>query len=116
MSDIWEPWRPEIGQRVKIRLSAECQVRAFSASPPPGVSDDDLREMMRARVDVANRYAHDEWRDGHPEWLDGSEGTVTDVNRAMDYGHYYRVMFDEAVGPDSYVGIDLAAIELEPIQ
>lgn len=24
MSDIWEPWVPEVGQRVRIRLSAEC--------------------------------------------------------------------------------------------
>lgn len=115
MSDVWEPWQPVIGQRVRIRLSLECQARAYHAAPPPSVSDDDLREMMRARVDVANRYAHDEWKTGHPEVLDGAEGTVTDVNRAIDFGHFYRVMFDEAIEPGAYIGIDLAAIELEPV-
>jgi hypothetical protein len=71
--------------------------------------------MMRARVDVANRYAHDEWREGHPDELDGVEGTVTDINRAMDFGHYYRVMFDRTVEPGAYIGLDLAAAELEPL-
>ena len=25
MHDIWEPWVPEVGQRVRIRLSGECR-------------------------------------------------------------------------------------------
>ena len=115
MSDIWEPWLPVIGQRVRIRLSAECQARMFEARPSPWVRDDDLREMMRNRVDVANRFARDEWHDGHPDGVDGAEGTVTDINRALDFGHYYRVMFDETLGPGAHIGGDFAAIELEPI-
>ena len=26
MNDIWEPWRPVVGQRVRVRLSAECGI------------------------------------------------------------------------------------------
>jgi hypothetical protein len=26
VSDVWEPWRPEIGQRVRVRLSEECNL------------------------------------------------------------------------------------------
>lgn len=111
---VWEPWRPEIGQRVRIRLSAECQSRGYHAAPPPSVSDDELREMMRARVDVASRYARDEWSTGHPDVVDGIEGSVTDINRALDYGHFYRVMFDVAIGDGAFIGMDMAAIELEP--
>ncbi len=24
MSDVWEPWTPQVGQRVRIKLSTEC--------------------------------------------------------------------------------------------
>lgn len=41
---------------------------------------------------------------------------MTDVNRSMDFGHYYRVMFDDAIEPGAYIGLDLAAIELEPVE
>lgn len=27
MSGYWEPWRPEVGQRVRVRLSPECDRR-----------------------------------------------------------------------------------------
>lgn len=112
---IWEPWMPTIGQRVRVRLSAECQVTAYNASPPPSVSDDELREMLVSRMDVAQRYARDEWITGHPEVIDGAKGMVTDINRALDFGHYYRIMFDATIEPGSFIGIDLAAIELEPL-
>lgn len=112
---VWEPWVPEIGQRVRVRLSAECQTRMNHASPPPSVSDRTLRDMMRARVDVAARFARDDWMTGHPGAMDGVEGTVTDIDQTLDDGHYYRVMFDRNTEPDDYVGCDLAAIELEPI-
>ena len=115
MGDIWEPWRPEIGQRVRVRTSAECRVNAYEATLPPGVDDDTLRRLMLDRMDVANRFATDTWITGHPECVDGAEGIVTDVRReAGMQGHYYHVMFGEAVGPEAVVGIDMAAIELEP--
>lgn len=116
MTEFWEPWQPEIGQRVRVKLNGECQVEAHGAAPPPTVSDDELRSMMQAGEDVANRYYRDEWITGHPEVVNGVSGTVTSVDRRSDMaGHYYRVMFDQTVEPGALIGIDLAAVELEAI-
>ena len=102
-------------RRVRVRLSSECQTECVNAAPPPTVSDDELRAMMRSGVDVATRYRGDNWVTGHPEAVDGVSGTVTSVDRHSDMrGHYYRVMFDQTVDPGALIGMDLAAAELEP--
>ncbi len=114
MSEIWEPWRPEIGQRVRVRLSAECKTECHGAAPPPTVSDDELRTMMRAGEDVSTKYYRDEWIAGHPEGFDGARGMIVSIDRQAGMaGHFYRVMFDETVEPGAYIGGDLAAVELE---
>lgn len=115
MSKVWEPWTPGVGERVRVRLSAECEAQTFEATPPASIDDDELRAMMQSGVDVANQFATDNWIKGHPPAVDGACGVVTNVDRDMEYGHYYRVMFEQTVEPGAFVGIDLAAIELEPI-
>lgn len=115
-SDIWEPWQPTVGQRVRVRLSPECKTACVNAAPPPTVMDDQLRSMMRNGVDVARRYQGDTWIEGHPAAVDGVEGEITSIDRADEMmGHYYRVMFDQTIEPGALIGVDLAAIELEPI-
>lgn len=116
LGGVWEPWRPEIGQRVRIRLSAECQAVMHAAAPPPTVSDDELRNLMSRGVDVATMFARDNQETGHPRCLDGVRGEITAVYRDdAALGHYYRVLFDDVVGVNMYIGGDFAAIELEPI-
>ena len=98
MSEFWEPWQPEIGQRVRIRLSAECNVS----------------------------WCDDRYRDGHPIEADGATGTVVkDRPDPPLWGatHPYVVVFDEPIvaplfadGRESmWHGNYFAAIELEPI-
>ncbi len=115
-STIWEPWQPEVGARVRVRLSNECRVGCREAAPPPHVSNDDLRAMMRTGIDVGVLYARDiALTSGHPAQCDGIAGTVTLVDRDPDKsGHYYQVMFDHLVEPGALIGMDLAAIELVP--
>lgn len=116
MSDIWEPWVPEIGQRVRVRLSGECRVEKQLVTPPPHVSDDEVRRRTFAGEDVATIYSVTKHHTDHPEQFEGETGTVALVDRSEELsGHYYRVMFDRLVQPGRYLGVDLAAVELEPV-
>lgn len=95
----WEPWRPAVGQRVRIRLSREC--RGHYSTP---------------RLDVAAMERQ----------IDRRTGTVVDPEevRGGSFGaHPYLVRPDEpAVGiwidqPDFPVRYGIfAAIELEPLE
>ena len=94
---IWEPWTPTIGQRVRIRVSAECRAR-WNDSP-----------------DCI----------GHPETFDGRTGVFDEDDQGQGHlpppetqaTHPYGVTFDEPVWFDRYWwgGGWFAAIELEPI-
>jgi hypothetical protein len=91
-TDIWEPWRPEIGQRVRVRISAECR-EDWGRGP-----------------------------EGHPSWADGLTGIVVDkpycvqnANPQALARHPYSVLLDED-GPGGTYGLRMAAIELEPIE
>jgi hypothetical protein len=99
---IWEPWRPEVGQRVQIRLSGECQHEATSVHLVTGV------EMGRAY--------------GHPADLDGRTGQVgvapTPSDLSWSDGHVYAVYLDEPLlvaDGVRVVGLALAACELIPL-
>ena len=97
MSDFYEPWTPEVGQRVRVRISAECQVR-----PDPGSGAD--------RSGVI----------GHVEWEDGLTGVVMPhpVGEAMAaQGHRYMVKWDQEriLDDERFNASPYAAIELEPI-
>ena len=97
----WEPWTPEIGQRVRIRLSAECP---------------------RLRAEPGHKETRTAW---HSHSEDGMTGRVVAPTPGvwmprMDIdGHPYLVDFDpEAVhfeGCISFCALYFAVPELEPI-
>lgn len=100
----WEPWVPEIGQRVRVCLSGECQLK-----PCP------------------NSYYEQIGQVGHPEYENGLTGTVTHFERPWqndflaDQGHTIDVEYDVQVRPwiapgRKARGGTYAPIELEPIQ
>jgi hypothetical protein len=86
MSAVWEPWRPEIGQRVRVRISPECVL-----------------------VDGDGTVFH------HAEWHDGVTGVVYRDDFPLGWpnraGHRFAVKVDQPVGGR----IAVAAIELEPV-
>lgn len=100
-TDFYEPWHPEVGQRVRVRLSGECNLPTRAGTPS----------------------AH--MQPGHDVKFDGLIGTVTDRSLICDddrefldhYGHLYEVEFDIPVliGNTVFQAEDLAAIEIEPI-
>lgn len=94
MSDVYEPWTPEVGQRVRVSISPECQSHA--------------RAMESHYIPVAN----------------GRTGTVVTWGRydglqdnieARYPGHRYMVRLDVPLAPDR-PRIILAAAELEPLE
>lgn len=112
----WEPWRPEIGQRVRVNLGGECRTTTVEERPSPLLNDDALRGLMLDRAERGVIEPTGEQIAGHDPALHGVVGTVTDICRDDGMaGHYYRVMFDRNVMPGDHIGADMAAIELEPI-
>lgn len=95
--DLYEPWRPTIGQRVTIRLSPEC------------------REDWGLESDGAGVEAH-------PAWANGRTGVVIRTGpgdtcrwpRESMARHPYCVRLDVR-GPGWTWGLHLAAAELEPL-
>lgn len=91
MSDFWEPWQPKVGDRVRVRVSSECQQHPHS-------------------IDV-------DTRDG----VDGLTGTVMDTGRSRRPGHPYFVVLDRPVpcrfNMSGFVhGAVCAAVELDPLE
>lgn len=96
-AEVWEPWQPKVGQRVRVRLSAECNMEY---SP----------ETRGVRVSKHPVF-------GHPDVLDGMVGKVISVGLYSNH-HPYSVHF-----MDRYEWLDelwcchsFAAIELEPVE
>lgn len=100
----WEPWTPQLGQRVRVRLSGECREH-FTAY------QDDTPYFR-----PVPHYAEE----------DGRVGAVTEV-RQDEQGHRFYVDFEEPfrlrrryelfrgwVSP-RLMGACYAAIELEPL-
>lgn len=86
---FWEPWAPQVGQRVVIRVTPECR----------------------------QDWGDGPWE--HPDWANGLLGTIVRDERTLSgstparLGHPYVVDLDE-IGPGGTLGLFLAAIELEP--
>lgn len=101
---FYEPWAPAVGQRVRVRLSGECQA--------PVQPDTNFYRVITK---------------GHHELIDGVTGEVCvhpDLNGSGDlyaeHGHFYDVRFDHGIKipgtPFVMVGDTFAAIELEPAE
>lgn len=88
IDDVWEPWQPVEGQRVRIRLSAECRV-TWPDRPhdPPHLAE-----------------------------FDGLEGEVKAWAFPVPT-HRYAVVFDAPIAQGDRLigGAYFAAIELEPV-
>ena len=91
MIDVWEPWKPTVGQRVKVKVSPECpcwQVRSAVQG----------KELTGTYVDWVPPPAR-EWAHWH-------------------HSHNLCVQFDSPILFESgahLVAAWFAAIELEPI-
>jgi hypothetical protein len=100
--DVWEPWAPEVGQRVRVRISPECDARFIARYTLNG--------------EPATGAEH------HFPEAHGATGIVTEVvtsGREAINGHRFHVQFDRGVsvpGTGHLLGICVAAIEMEPVQ
>jgi len=97
---VWESWAPEMGQRVRVRISAECRLR-----PCPGSYYERIGQV------------------GHPEYEDGLTGTVTSFGHPhsdflANQGHTIDVEYDTYpdIGEGRRArGGTYCALELEPV-
>lgn len=97
---FYEPWQPKVGDRVRVRLSGECQAvciyyRRAGAPLHKNIPDGRIGTVV----------------EGHP-MIDANDARL----HARD-GHTYPVEFDDAVlAPYGFiVGSHFAATELEPL-
>lgn len=99
-----EPWQPKVGDRVRIRLGGECNIRPAHEG-----------------VTLSGRRVPDPGTPGHADpCRDGLLGTVIERPPGLggvDWrGHTYAVRYDHAlVGTDNVIGSFYAACELEPL-
>lgn len=102
---FWEPWKPQVGDRVRVTLNPECQ-----------------REMptWSTQYQIQRPY-------GHPPDVDGRTGVVVSpwvwskctersVQAAESMGHPYWVRFDDDPTGRRLQGDNLAAAELELLE
>ena len=106
MSDVYEWRRFEPGDRVRVRLSPECQSKFVVTHPTTG------ERLHRGLF-------------GHERAEDGAVGKVIDVNRSgvgshgiPSDGHFYEVDFDVLVRTRTcwLAGAKYAAAELDPFE
>jgi hypothetical protein len=95
MSDFWELWQPKVGDRVKVRLSGEC----------------DFRRTVHAQSDPQRRFTIP-----HFQQTDGEIGVVLLVKATSRHrwSHPYFVGLNSLIGRVVPAGDAFAAIELEP--
>lgn len=105
----WEPWQPKIGQRVRIRLSRECDMRL---DPDAGV--------VRRGDARAGDPAHNPDEDGRLGVVERhiEPGKSPSGDDSLRHGHawFVRWVVPMKVGRGSYSGADYAACELEPLE
>lgn len=77
MSDVWEPWRPEVGQRVTVAISPECRINHLEA-PSGAVAV--VRDVLRSNEDGGHSYAieYEDRSIGEPERYCVGEWTCAD--------------------------------------
>lgn len=105
MSELWEPWVPEEGQTVRVKLSGECPVHTQCDYEPKPVAIDGRVGYVVADIRTPGRL----------------EQTAADtvVNYLIGHGHWWFVRFDEPVGLVDGVLInadEFCAAELEPVE
>ncbi len=95
---VVEPWQPKVGDRVRVRLSAECNLKWSTVG------------LSSGRDYGAQRHA--------PE-VDGVVGSVVEQPAFTNAppGHPYPVRYDKPlwVGFNHVAGGNYAASELEPL-
>jgi hypothetical protein len=98
MDDVYEPWVPSRGQRIKIRLSGECSADHTPASDG----------MTGTVTDISGSVEEDD----SAAWYPSGDPDV-DAYR----WHWYAVDFDHPVRGRHYmIRSDIfAAIEVEPL-
>jgi len=108
MSDIYEPWSPQIGQRVRIRLNPECTVHAGRADIARLYHNGLIGEVT---ADLRDRDSYD-LTGPSPEYRERAQ-------REEATGHWWRVDFGRLIGvrfDGQQIHADLlAASELEPV-
>ena len=97
---VWEPWQPQVGQRVRLRISPECEPH----------HDEDFNYSWDYSFALPAAL-----RSGHSGTIIGLVGGVF-----ADLGHPYHVEFDDPIQVPWWngglVATKCAAIELEPIE
>lgn len=63
MSVFWEPWLPKIGDRVRIRISAECQTRWCRQDNH--ITDGEVAVVLMSGNDLAELAGGQQTTDGH---------------------------------------------------
>lgn len=92
----FEPWTPKIGDRVRVRLSGECQYSVRLGTSGPAIQ-------------------------GHSAGEDGVTGTVIEWPLAawmrVGQGHDFAVEYDGPIESEGLTmrGAEYAACELEPL-
>jgi hypothetical protein len=102
VAEFWEPWTPKIGDRVRVRLSVECDAQ-FRRSARGG----DLSNM-RPHAPRGHYFAKEDGEVGHVEGILG-EGQLREHRPVR--GHRFAVRYES--DPTKIGGY--AAIELEPL-
>ncbi len=96
-SEVWAPWQPKVGDRVRVRLSGECRIECLPLSP----------QGMAGLL-------------GHPNTVNGQVGTIIAGELAyyVHRGHPYKVQFDDPFqwNGRAWPSTHLAAVELEPLE
>lgn len=95
--EYWEPWHPEIGQRVRIRLHGECQ----------------LKHLPNAMAPTHN-LAHDKTTGTIVPFTPRDNVNEAALENSRQQGHRFAVLFATPIHGD--IGGHFAAIELEPIE
>lgn len=96
-AEYWEPWKPEVGQRVRVRLSGECNFKGEPAS---------------ACEEFGGHWAETNGHVGKVVEIDGSD-------ILSEQGHRYLVHFPRLFrlpSGEHFNCSDFAAIELEPVE
>lgn len=95
----WEPYTLEVGQRVRVRLSAECPLRANTLQLPG--------QPASTRITT-----------GHPVWVDGRVGRVSRCEHQPcpfeRYGHTWVVRLRDPSAAICWL-THFALAELEPL-
>lgn len=103
VTEFWEPWHPEVGQRVRIRLNGECDI------PTWWVKGEKVVDFGNGHLDIENNCV----------------GTIIECPfterdgycRHVEVGHPYAVVIDGGISQSGVRirGAHYAALELEPV-